>query len=708
MVVAFVVYISILFSSMLGIDHNLLVYGGSPDWSFTSLRGFGNSLAPWIWFKLYWAAWALMLAVAARLLWMRGREPGFAKRLHIARFRLTRSTVGVAAIAAGLIFTLGGFIFYNTNVLNDYRTDKESTKRSAGYERLYGKYAGIPQPHRDETKLNIEIYPDDGRAAIRGSFRLVNRASVAIDSIHLEPASFVRTRLTFDRAATPILADDDLQHFIYALKDPLQPGDALTLSFDVTFEPRGFRNNGASQAVVANGSYFTSDGLPAIGYQRRRELTSPDDRRAQRLPRKITMPTPDDVDPNIVEDAGAVFDAVIGTKENQIAIAPGELRRTWTQNGRRYFHYASDIPLHGLYVFFSADYAVHKERYKDVEIQFYANPRDTRVMDRMLGSARASLDYYSQQFGPYPYRFLQIIEQPSNGMGMGVDGSGVVTGLEGFYLLNPKGNRLDGVFEIVAHEMAHQWWGVQLKYAFAEGAVLLSESLAWYSGMQLVKNTHGRERLRQFMKYMREPNPWPQIRTGLPLLRAMDPYAGYRKGPYAFYALSEYIGADRVNGALATLLKTKSADKSLATTLDLYRELQAATPDSLRPLLHDLFEVNTFWTFDTKHAIAKQIAGGKWQVTFDVDARKVVIDSAGVETELPMTEWVEMGIFAPASPGEILGKPLYVEKHIIRSGRQTITITVPEKPARGGIDPYNLLDWDEGDNIEGIATGESG
>jgi hypothetical protein len=27
---------------------------------------------------------------------------------------------------------------------------------------------------------------------------------------------------------------------------------------------------------------------------------------------------------------------------------------------------------------------------------------------------------------------------------------------------------------------------------------------------------------------------------------------------------------------------------------------------------------------------------------------------------------------------------------------------VPGRPARGGIDPYNLLDWEEGDNIEGI------
>jgi ABC-2 type transport system permease protein len=43
-----------------------------------------------------------------------------------------------------------------------------------------------------------------------------------------------------------------------------------------------------------------------------------------------------------------------------------------------------------------------------------------------------------------------------------------------------------------------------------------------------------------------------------------------------------------------------------------------------------------------------------------------------------------------------------VQKHRISSGKQTITVTVPQKPARGGIDPYNLLDWEEGDNIEAI------
>jgi ABC-2 type transport system permease protein len=50
----------------------------------------------------------------------------------------------------------------------------------------------------------------------------------------------------------------------------------------------------------------------------------------------------------------------------------------------------------------------------------------------------------------------------------------------------------------------------------------------------------------------------------------------------------------------------------------------------------------------------------------------------------------------------VLGTPLYLQKHRIRSGRQSITVSVAQKPARGGIDPYSLLDWEEGDNVERI------
>ncbi|WP_138995314.1 hypothetical protein, partial [Larkinella sp. C7] len=77
---------------------------------------------------------------------------------------------------------------------------------------------------------------------------------------------------------------------------------------------------------------------------------------------------------------------------------------------------------------------------------------------------------------------------------------------------------------------------------------------------------------------------------------------------------------------------------------------------------------------------------GNWQVTLDVETHKVVVDSAGVKQEVPMDEWIEVGVFAPDQPGKEI-EPLYLRKHRIHSGRQTIIVTVPRRPARAGIDP---------------------
>jgi ABC-2 type transport system permease protein len=78
----------------------------------------------------------------------------------------------------------------------------------------------------------------------------------------------------------------------------------------------------------------------------------------------------------------------------------------------------------------------------------------------------------------------------------------------------------------------------------------------------------------------------------------------------------------------------------------------------------------------------------------------VVVDTAGVETELPMNDMVEIGVYAAAENGKA-GAPLYLRTHRIRPGRQRITVTVPREPARAGLDPRLLLliDEDVDDNL---------
>ena len=677
--VALAAYGVILFPSTLGIEHQLLRYGSDLGREYSTMRGFDPLIGPWLWFKLYWAGWALLLAVAAKLFLARGRESGLGMRLRMGRQRFTRATAGVATAALALILAAGGFIFYNTNVLNAYRTPADALERAAEYERRYGQYEDIAQPRVAAINLRVEIYPTRREVEIRGSYRLVNGTGDGIDAIHVATARAVETEIVgFDRATTPLVDDRDFGHRVYKLEQPLAPGESVKLDFAVRIRPRGFTNSGINTSIAGNGTYFTNyDSLPAIGYQVVRELRDVTERQLHGLPPQPEIPSLYDggAHRDLPQDQPIDFEAVVGTEEGQTAIAPGMLRRTWTEAGRRYFHYATDVRIGNEFKIFSANYAVREARWagqgQEVAIQIFHDPEDTLNLDRMVRSVQASLTHYTQWFGPYPYRHVRIVEHAGPGRGAHVDAN-MIDHPEGFSRLNPKMDRdVDLPYHVIAHEIAHQWWGAQVVPATVEGGGLVGESLATFSAMP-------------------------------PLLQSIDGFQNYRRGPLALYALREYIGKEPVLQALRKLVEKHGSGGPLATSLDLYRELKAVTPERYQSLLHDLFAANTFWELETEGVTAQQAPTGEWQVTVPVSARKLVIDLKGVETEMPMDDWIEVGVFAPGE-GDDTRVPQFVTKHRIRSGKQTITMTVPRRPMRAGIDPrYLLNDWATDDNIESV------
>ncbi len=710
---AMLVYGLIAFSAKLGIEHKLLIFASGPHWTYTDMAGFGPGLLPWLWFKCYWIAWSLVLAVIVKLFWVRGRETNIISRLKLARSRFTRSAAMVTLIALTGVMVSGGFIFYNTNVLHEYRNTSAVMKERADYELRYGRYFNIPQPQLKGVNLQVEIYPKQRAVEIQGHYLLVNNTGVPIDSIHLATGSeVIKVAIKFDRPFQEVLVDTNHHYNIYTLMQPIKPGDLLRLNFNVSYKARGFSNNGADLQVIQNGTSFRNiEWLPVIGYQPYRELDEVGARKTYGLvPRPVSSSLYDTVAHRYAAFPEQIsFEAIVGTDADQKAVAPGTLRRSWTKENRRYFHYVTDAPIRNEYSFFSANYAVLEGKWvgpeQKVSIEIFYPPGLTENPARMIRSAQASLDYYTKQFGSYAHRQIRFVAHP--GYGFGNHASPInITAEEGFFLMNPKDDPrgFDLVSAVVAHEVAHQWWGNQLKAANVEGAGLITESLAWYSAMGVMEDQYGAEYLDRLLNFLREEYETPRTRAALPLLQANDWYQNYRKGPFAMYTLSRYIGRDRVNGALRNLLvKHRPGRVPYATSIDLYRELKAVTPDTLQDLLHDLFRVNTFWELETEAANVKQISASRWQVAVNVHAKKLVVDSAGVETTLPMKEWIEIGVFAPAAIGKKRGKQLYLKKHLITSGRQTITLMVQEKPDQAGFDPRHLMvDWKLVDNYKGV------
>ena len=130
---AMLVWLGTTMARELGVEHHLLLYGRAPQWWYSEMAGFGPELTAWRWFTFYWSGWALLFAVLAFLLWIRGEDRGLRRRIALARRRLTPWSAALGAAALAIIAGAGGFVFYNINVLTRYYTDAEIYARRAEY-----------------------------------------------------------------------------------------------------------------------------------------------------------------------------------------------------------------------------------------------------------------------------------------------------------------------------------------------------------------------------------------------------------------------------------------------------------------------------------------------------------------------------------------------------------------------------------------------
>ncbi|MEA2463750.1 MAG: type transport system permease protein, partial [Acidobacteriota bacterium] len=214
----------------LGLEENLLLYGNLPGWMHSEIAGFSVGVEARLWFTLYFGGWALLFALATYLFWIRGEEHHLRQRLALARRRLTRGAATLGAIAVAIVIGAGGFIFYNTHILDDHLTTTETEQRRAEYERRYGRYASLPQPTVAATKLQVDFYPRRRAATIRGSYRLENRSSARIDAIHVvSSVGAETTTVSFDRPSRLAVTDEDLDYRIYVLDRALEPGESLRM-----------------------------------------------------------------------------------------------------------------------------------------------------------------------------------------------------------------------------------------------------------------------------------------------------------------------------------------------------------------------------------------------------------------------------------------------------------------------------------------------
>lgn len=717
--VMLVYLVATMVASAMGIDHNLLVYGGGPAEPLSDMNGAGYFQAAGNWFRAYWSAVALALLTLSFVLWRRGADTRLAPRLA----RVPRRLAGGAGIVFGgslvTAAALGGFIFYNTNVLNPYRGSTEGEKWSAAFEKKYLANERLPQPTIVDVDLDVSISPATLTARTTGRYTLENRTGAPLSDVHVRFSRDVDVSQLAIEGARERSRDAKFNYMIFALDQPMQPGERRTLTFASTAGQTGFKNSDNTTRVVENGTFLNNfEFAPVIGMDRGQLLTSREVRRRNGLPADLRQPKLEDTSAQahhyLRHDSDWVTARIrIETDADQTAIAPGRLVSESVANGRRRVEYVTDAPVQNFFSIQSARYAVKRAKWRDVDLAVYHHPAHPYNVDRMLTAMQTSLEYYSTNFSPYQFKQARILEFPAYAtFAQAFANTMPYSEAIGFIADNRDPDDIDYATYVTAHEVAHQWWAHQVIGADMQGSTMLSETLAQYSALMVMKKTYGADQIRRFLKF--ELDAYLRARGGeaveeLPLMRVENqPYVHYRKGSLVMYLLQDEIGEAAVNRALARFLQAhafKSAPYPRSSDLiALLRE--EAGPGPAQDLITDLFEKITLYDLKATNATVTRRADGLFDVSFQVAAAKAYADGAGVEKPAPLSERMDVGVFT-AEPGRGVFKAsdiVAMEKRVIASGDQTITFKGLRIPAGAtvhvGIDPYNKrIDRNSSDNL---------
>lgn len=701
---------SIGMNDLLGSEHPLLKYGlGGFHTPYSDMNGAGRFREAGYWLRLYWVAIAGLLLVCTYGLWGRGTLQPLRFRLRTLKTRANALTA-LPLACVGLISA--GYIFYNTNIVNDYYTSSESEQWRADYEKQFRQYEGLPMPRVMDVAVEVDLFPHQGRVEMRGTYLLRNKTDQDLQTVHL----MFRPELILGKVALDgglEVPRDKANYLIFEMEEPFLPGEERTLTFETTRYYTGFQHGEPDPTLVGNGTFIDNKLLtPYVGFNTKFLLKDVRDREAYGLEPLPRLPKLEDTakhtnSVNRPDSDFIGFRATVSTVADQIAVAPGTLKKQWVEGDRRFFSYEAESPMMHFYTILSADYEVVRDHWEDVDIEIYYHEPHAYNVHRMNAAVKDSLENYSQWFSPYQFEVLRILEFPAYRKFAQSFATTIPYSEAIGFVLEVEDEDVDMPYYVTAHEMAHQWWGHQVTAANCQGASMLNESLSQYSALMLMERKFGKNKVHKFLALDLER--YLEGRAGesegeLPLARVeKQSYIHYGKGSLIMYALRDYLGMETINRVLQRLIELRAFKSDpYATSADFLRLLREEAGPEHEGMIHDFFEKITLYDLKATAGEVKQRDDGRYDVFLDVSVAKLYADSLGNETAAPFDLPVDIGLFLrdPAEKGFNDDDVIMLKKQRINGDAEKLHFIVDRKPHFVGIDPYHkLIDRNIGDNL---------
>jgi len=366
----------------------------------------------------------------------------------------------------------------------------------------------------------------------------------------------------------------------------------------------------------------------------------------------------------------ATSEFIIIAPDKYQVVANGLLEETTDLgDGRRLTHWKQSVPIASwLNAIGVAQFARRNfDRVDGIQLQtwVYHQDRDAGIV-AFEEPARRAMEFYIDHIGPYPYEKLANVE--ATGFTGGTEHASSI-----FY--GEKSIKNEPATNLVAHEIAHQWFGDSVTEKDWDD-VWLSEGFATYFTLLCTEHYEGRDafvaglkRSRDIVLSLEAKNPGVAVRhNNLSDMKKVLNQIIYQKGGWTLHMLRGQIGTDKFWAGIRDYYRR-------------YRDQNASTED-FRKVMEEHSAMDLGWFFDQwLNRAGSPVVEGTWR--YDAAAKKIVME------------------LAQKQPGDAYRLPLEVglaervEKIEMTRKEQQFEIASDKEPASVVLDPRTWILMDQ-------------
>lgn len=366
-------------------------------------------------------------------------------------------------------------------------------------------------------------------------------------------------------------------------------------------------------------------------------------------------------------------DAVVANGKLSNVDNTSKTTRTWT------YTESAPIPPYCMIIAVGDFARVEPKVQETTPLAYYVPQPDQAFAMQGFAPANPSLKFFSQIIAPYPYEKLALIIGATRFGGMENSSAIVFTSSLFEPASSPQPlsavfNIREGIVDVVAHEIAHQWFGDSVTES-TWSDLWLSEGFATYFAGLFIQRHEGEAAFQHYMKSAADKALDYEQKTLTPihdtetedLFKLLNPN-NYQKGAWVLHMLRSELGDEKFFAGIRLYYETHR--NSIATSEDLRDAFEKASR-------HDLKDFFARWIYGAGHPRYEL----SWEWNSKTKNLKLVLTQTQKEPAFPNELPVE--ILTTTGKRRIVFKP---------TGKRSIEeVKLNEAPTTINLDPENTV-----------------